>query len=545
MEQKREEIKDIYAVWKLLENHYREIKKTNLSNLFADDPKRGEKMVIEDAGIYFDYSKQIITEDTLGLLCLLAEKSDLRNKIEAMFLGKKINFTKGRPALHTALRTPRGDSIFVDGEDVVTKVHEVLHKMEGFTKLIRNGQWRGFTGKPIRNVVNIGIGGSNLGPEMAYQALRYYSKSDMHFAFLSNIDGTDFYENISPLKAEETLFIISSKTFTTPETIVNAQTVRNWLMARLKDEQAIDRHFVAVSADPQKVQEFGISPENTFLFWDWVGGRYSLCSAVGLSLMIAVGPENFYSLLKGFHEIDLHFRNRPLEKNIPVIMALLGIWYNNFFGAESSAILPYDQYLKLFPAYLQQLTMESNGKCVDIEGRRVSYQTSPVYWGEIGTRGQHSFYQLIHQGTRLIPCDFIAFFEPLHRIGKHHELLISNLLAQTEALAFGKKEEALLKEGVDKKLIPYRVFEGNRPSNMIIMDRLTPESLGRLIALYEHTVFTQSVIWRINPFDQWGVELGKELAVRIYNELNSMSYPELNQDSSTNRLIKRYWQKKH
>ena len=544
MREKEGNLRGTYASWKLLEEHYEKIKKMHLRELFSKNSQRGEKMVIEDAGIYFDYSKHRITEETINLLLELAEQSNLQGHIEAMFRGEKINITEERAALHIALRAPRGYSIMIDGEDVVARVHEVLDKMALFARRIRSGQWRGFTGKPIKNVINIGIGGSNLGPEMAYQALRYYSLPDINFAFLSNIDGTDFRETVSGLNPEETLFIISSKTFTTTETMTNAHTARSWLLNHLKDSRAIGKHFVAVSTNSVRVQEFDIAPENMFVFWDWVGGRYSLCSAIGLSTMIAVGPENFYSLLAGFHQIDEHFRNTPLKRNIPVLMALLGIWYNNFYGAETVAVLPYEQYLRLFPAYLQQLTMESNGKCVDIEGRKVSYQTGSIYWGEVGTNGQHSFYQLIHQGTKFIPCDFIAFLEPLHQIGIHHELLISNVFAQAEALAFGKTEEALREEGVNEKLIPYRIFEGNRPSSMIVLDRLTPANLGKLIALYEHAVFTQGIIWKINSFDQWGVELGKALATRIAQELKEPSLYELKHDSSTNQLIKKYWKNK-
>lgn len=545
MEEKKEKrkgkVRDINAVWKLLEEHYKEMKKTTLCELFSLDPQRGKKMSIEDVGIYFDYSKHIVTEETLNLLLLLAEKSDLQNNIEAMFQGQKINFTENRPALHTALRTPKEESILVEGENIIKKVQRELSKMENFARLIQSGEKRGYTGKPIKNIVNIGIGGSSLGPEMAYQALRFYSTPDIHFYFLSNIDSTDFYQNVSLLNPEETLFIISSKTFTTIETMTNSLTARNWLLTHLKDEQAIKKHFVAVSTNSAKVEEFGITSENTFLFWDWVGGRYSLCSTIGLSLMLSIGPENFSALLNGFREIDRHFRYTPLERNIPVLMALLGIWYNNFFGAETVAILPYEEYLKLFPTYIQQLAMESNGKSVSREGEKTSYKTSPIYWGEVGTKGQHSFYQLIHQGTRLIPCDFIAFFQPLHEIGNHHQLLISNLFAQAEALAFGKDKEKLEEEGIKKELIPYLIHEGNRPSSMILMKKLTPENFGKLIALYEHIVFTQAIIWDINPFDQWGVELGKVLASRIAKEMENPYQVKLSHDSSTNHLIKKYW----
>ncbi len=543
MKEKEGDLRDIYVSWKLLEEHYEKIKKMHLRELFAKNRQRGEGMVIEDAGIYFDYSKHIITKETLSLLLLLAEQSNLQSHIEAMFQGEKINYTENRAALHIALRMPVEDSILLDGEDIVAKVHKVLHKMKCFANLIRSGQWKGFTGKAIKNIINIGIGGSSLGPEMAYEALRYYSIPDLHFAFISNVDETDFVETVSHLDPEETLFIISSKTFSTVETMTNTLTARTWLLNHLIDSRAIEKHFVAVSANLDKVQEFGIAPENLFEFWDWVGGRYSLCSAVGLSVMIAIGPKKFFSMLEGFYQIDKHFRSAPLDKNIPVLMGLLGIWYNNFFKAQTTAVLPYEQYLKLFPAYLQQLTMESNGKCVDIEGRNVSYQTGSIYWGEVGTRGQHSFYQLIHQGTKFVPCDFIAFLEPLHKIRNHHELLISNVFAQAEALAFGKTGKILKEEGVNEELIPYRTFEGNRPSSMIILEKLTPANLGKLIALYEQAVFTQGVIWRINSFDQWGVELGKELAFKIAEELKNPYKFELRHDSSTNRLIEKYWNK--
>jgi glucose-6-phosphate isomerase len=540
MKKKERESNSVYHSWKLLEEHYQKISKVHLRQLFADDPQRGEKMVIEEAGIYFDYSKHRLTEETIQLLLQLAEEAGLADYIEAMFRGDRINITENRPVLHIALRTPRNSSIIVDGEDVVPKVHEVLDRMSSFANQVRSGKWKGFTGKPIRNIINIGIGGSHLGPEMAYEALRYYSLRNMNFYFISNVDGTDFIETVYGLNPEETLFIISSKTFTTSETMTNAQTARAWLLSHLKDSEAISRHFVAVSTNIAKVKEFGIAPENMFVFWDWVGGRYSLCSAIGLSTMIAIGPENFYQLLDGFHQIDEHFRKTTFTRNIPVMMALLGIWYNNFFGSQTVAVLPYEQYLQRFPAYLQQLTMESNGKNVDINGRKVSYQTGPIYWGEVGTNGQHSFYQLIHQGTKLIPCDFIAFLEPLHKIGDHHDLLISNLFAQAEALAFGKTEQMVKEEGIDERLIPYRTFEGNRPSSMIILPKLTPSTLGKLIALYEHMVFTQGVIWKVNSFDQWGVELGKELATKIVTEIKDKKIRELSHDSSTNNLIRKY-----
>ncbi|HOF02820.1 MAG TPA: glucose-6-phosphate isomerase [Atribacterota bacterium] len=541
MVDKENYLNDSYTVWKLLEEHFQKIKKVHLRQLFTENPRRAEQLSVEDSGIYFDYSKNRVTSETMELLFKLAKQADLTHHIEAMFRGERVNTTEDRAALHIALRTPESSPIWLDGEDVVIKVHQELVKMARFARQVGQGQWLGFTGKPIRNVINIGIGGSDLGPEMAYEALRYYSIRNIRFAFISNVDATDFKETVEGLDPAETMFIISSKTFTTIETITNAYTARTWLLQHLRDEDAISRHFVAVSTNSAKVKEFGITPENMFVFWDWVGGRYSLCSAIGLSVMIAIGPENFYNLLAGFHEVDEHFLKTPLEKNIPVIMALLSIWYNNFFKAQSVAILPYEQYLKLFPAYLQQLTMESNGKDVDREGNRVSYQTGPIYWGQVGTKGQHSFYQLIHQGTKLIPCDFIAFLEPLNKIVDHHELLLSNVFAQAEALAFGKTAEKLRAEGIQEKLIPFQTMEGNHPSTMILLNKLIPANLGKLIALYEHSVFTQGVIWRINPFDQWGVELGKVLASQIARELKNPDMPELGHDSSTNQLIQRYW----
>ncbi len=526
--------------WHALEAHYAKVRELHLRKLFADDPQRGERMTAEAVGIYFDYSKHRITAETLGLLVQLAEESGLRARIDAMFRGEKINVTERRAVLHVALRAPQGQAIVVDGEDVVPQVHAVLAKMAGFATRVRSGQWKGHTGKPIRNVVNIGIGGSDLGPVMAYEALRYYSQRDLTFRFVSNIDGTDLAEATRDLDAAETLFIISSKTFTTLETMTNAHTARDWALKTLKDTAAVARHFVAVSTNAGEVAKFGIDTANMFEFWDWVGGRYSMDSAIGLSTMIAVGPDHFRALLDGFHEMDEHFRTAPLERNLPVLMGLLGLWYNNFFAAETVAVLPYEQYLKRFPAYLQQLTMESNGKHVTLDGTEVAYPTGPIYWGEPGTNGQHSFYQLIHQGTRLIPCDFIVFGQALNPLGRHHDMLLANVFAQTEALAFGKTLEQVKAEGTPDWLVPHRVFEGNRPSNTILADRFTPEALGKLVALYEHSVFTQGAIWRINSFDQWGVELGKVLAQRIIPELETPQEPTLGHDSSTNNLIRRY-----
>jgi glucose-6-phosphate isomerase len=509
--------------------------------LFADDPQRGERLTAEAAGIYLDYSKNCITDETLKLLIQLANESGLRARIDAMFAGEKINITEKRAVLHVALRAPRTASIVVDGKDAVPEVRAVLDKMADFSERVRSGAWKGHTGKRIRNVINIGIGGSDLGPVMAYEALRYYSERSMTFRFVSNIDGTDFAEAVRDLDAAETLFIVSSKTFTTLETMTNARTAREWLLASSGgDEKSIAKHFVAVSTNAGEVARFGIDTANMFEFWDWVGGRYSMDSAIGLSTMVAIGSENFRSMLHGFHQMDEHFRTASFERNLPVLMALLGIWYNNFFGAQTVAVLPYEQYLKRFPAYLQQLTMESNGKSVTLDGAPVTYNTGPVYWGEPGTNGQHSFYQLIHQGTRLIPCDFIAFAQALNRVGQHHDMLLANVFAQTEALAFGKTAKQVKEEGTQDWLVPHRVFEGNRPSNTILLDRLTPESLGKLVALYEHCVFTQGVIWNINSFDQWGVELGKVLASRIIPELVSKEEPQLAHDSSTNTLIRRF-----
>ncbi|KAF0127528.1 MAG: glucose-6-phosphate isomerase [Elusimicrobia bacterium] len=526
--------------WKALEAHHMKIGRTHLRDFFAADNGRGEEMTVEAAGIYFDYSKHRVKTETIKLLAGLADASGLRASIEAMFTGKRINVTEGRAALHIALRAPKGSSVMMDGENVVPKVHEVLEKMEAFADRVRAGGWTGHTGKTIKNIVNIGIGGSDLGPVMAYEALRNYSQRGLTFRFVSNIDGTDFAEAVVDLDPAETLFIVASKTFTTQETMTNAGTARDWALARLKDKEAIAKHFVAVSTNAAKVSEFGIDTANMFGFWDWVGGRYSMFSAIGLSTMIAIGPENFRAMLDGAREMDEHYRTAPFEKNLPVLMGMLGVWYNNFFDAQSIAVLPYEQYLKRFPAYLQQLTMESNGKRVTLEGRPVDYQTGQVYWGEPGTNGQHSFYQLIHQGTKLIPCDFIAFSKPVHKLGRHHDLLMANVFAQASALAFGKTAEELKKEGVKDWLIPHKTFEGNRPSTTMLLDELTPAALGRLVALYEHCVFTQSAIWQVGPFDQWGVELGKALAGRIAPELEAKDEPKLAHDSSTNALIRRY-----
>jgi glucose-6-phosphate isomerase len=525
-------------VWDALDAHYKKTSKLHLRQLFAEDPERGERMAVEAVGLYLDYSKNRITYETLKLLLRLAEQSELQSRIEAMFRGEKINVTEKRPALHVALRAPRGASIIVDGENVVPKVHSVLDKMADFSDRVRSGAWKGHSGKSIRNVINVGIGGSDLGPAMAYEALKAYSDRAIKFRFVSNVDGADFAEAVLDLDPSETLFIISSKTFTTLETMTNAHTARAWSLAGLGgDEAAVAKHFVAVSTNAAEVSKFGIDTANMFEFWDWVGGRYSMDSAIGLSTMVAIGPERFRAMLDGFHQMDEHFRITPFERNMPVLMALFSIWYNDFFGAETVAVLPYNQYLKRFPAYLQQLTMESNGKHVTIEGTVVSRQTSPVYWGEPGTNGQHSFYQLLHQGTRLVPCDFIAFAKPL---GWHHDILMANVFAQAEALAFGKTIEEVKAEGTPDWLAPHRVCEGNRPSNTILAERLTPETLGKLVALYEHYVFTQGVIWNINSFDQWGVELGKVLAQRIIPELESEADPDLRHDSSTNSLIRRY-----
>jgi len=528
------------AAWQALETHYPKVRELHLRKLFADDPKRGERMKTEAIGIYFDYSKHRITDETLGLLVQLAEACGLRAHIDAMFRGEKINLTENRAVLHTALRAPKGKSIVVDGEDVVPKVHAVLDKMTGFCNRVRSGEWKGHTGKPIRNVINIGIGGSDLGPVMAYEALRHYSQRDLTLRFVSNIDGTDFAEATRDLAAEETLFIISSKTFTTLETMTNAHTARDWALKTLKHPAAVARHFVAVSTNVGEVAKFGIDTANMFEFWDWVGGRYSMDSAIGLSTMIAIGPENFRAMLDGFHQMDEHFRTVPFERNLPVLIGLLGIWYNNFFDIQTVAVLPYEQYLKRFPAYLQQLTMESNGKHVTLDGTEVAYQTGPIYWGEPGTNGQHSFYQMIHQGTKLIPCDFIGFLQPLNHLGHHHDLLMANMFAQAEALAFGKTTEEVRAGGTPEWLTPHQTFEGNRPSSTILMERLTPEALGKLVALYEHSVFTQGAIWQIDSFDQWGVELGKALAARIIPELETKTEHQLKHDNSTNILIQRY-----
>ena len=527
--------------WKALESHYKQMSKRHLRELFADDPTRGERMAVEAVGLYLDYSKNRITEETLTLLFRLADEAGLQGRIEAMFRGEKINLTENRAVLHTALRAPRGASIVVDGENVVPKVHAVLDKMAEFSNRIRSGAWTGHTGKRIRNVVNIGIGGSDLGPVMVYEALKHYSQRDMTFRFVSNIDGTDFAEAVSDLDPAETLFIVSSKTFTTLETMTNAHTARAWSLAGLGgDEQSVAKHFVAVSTNATEVAKFGIDTANMFGFWDWVGGRYSMDSAIGLSTMVALGPDNFRAMLDGFHQMDEHFRTAPFEANLPVVMGLLSVWYNDFFDAQTVAVLPYEQYLKRFPAYLQQLTMESNGKHVTLQGKTVARDTGPVYWGEPGTNGQHSFYQLIHQGTRLIPCDFIAFVKPLNPVGRHHDILLANVFAQTEALAFGKTPEQVKAEGTPDWLVPHRVFDGNRPSNTILAEQLTPETLGKLVALYEHSVFTQGALWNIDSFDQWGVELGKVLAQRIIPELENGPEPMLNHDSSTNNLIRRY-----
>jgi glucose-6-phosphate isomerase len=527
--------------WKDLGAHYKKVGETHLRQLFADDPKRGERLTVEAVGLFLDYSKNRITDETVKLLIRLAEESQLRERIDAMFRGDKINLTEKRAVLHTALRAPRDATIVVDGENVVPKVHAVLDRMANFANRLRSGEWKGHTGKRIRNVVNVGIGGSDLGPVMAYEALKHYSDRAMIFRFVSNVDGTDFAEAVQDLDPAETLFVISSKTFTTLETMTNAQTARAWSLAGLAgDEKSVAKHFVAVSTNTSEVAKFGIDTANMFEFWDWVGGRYSMDSAIGLSTMVAVGPENFRALLHGFHQMDEHFRTTPFERNLPVLMGLLALWYNDFFGAQTVAVLPYEQYLKRFPAYLQQLTMESNGKHVTLDGKTVTHQTGPIYWGEPGTNGQHSFYQLIHQGTRLIPCDFIAFSKALNPLGRHHDMLIANVCAQTEALAFGKTAEEVEAEGTPKWLVPHRVFEGNRPSNTILAERLTPETLGKLVALYEHAVFTQGVIWNIDSFDQWGVELGKVLAQRIIPELEGKEEPELAHDSSTNNLIRYY-----
>jgi glucose-6-phosphate isomerase len=526
--------------WKALEQHYDEIAGVHLRELFAKDPGRGERLSTEAAGVYLDYSKNRITDETMQLLVGLAEECGLEQRRDMMFRGERINVSENRPVLHVALRMPKGSSLVVDGVDVVPQVHEVLDRMSNFARRIRSGEWKGYTGKPIRNVVNVGIGGSDLGPVMAYEALRHYSRRDLNFRFVSNVDSTDFVEATRDLFADETLFIISSKTFGTLETLTNAHSARDWVVGQLGDDEAVARHFVAVSTNADKVAAFGIDTANMFGFWDWVGGRYSMDSAIGLSTMIAVGPEHFSEMLAGFHEMDEHFRTAPLAANLPVIMGLLAVWYGDFFGAQTAGVMPYDQYLKRFPAYLQQLTMESNGKHVTIEGAPVDYDTGAVYWGEPGTNGQHSFYQLIHQGTRLIPVDLIGFGKTLNPLGDHHDILSSNVFAQAQALAFGKTEEQVLAEGTSPEVAPHRVMQGNRPTNVLLAEKLTPHLLGTLVALYEHSVFTQGTIWGIDSFDQWGVELGKVLAVQIIPELTSDAEPELAHDSSTNALIRRY-----
>lgn len=526
------------AIWKELQQHYQQVKDLHLRDLFQQDPQRAERFSIQAVGLYVDYSKQRITAETLRLLVELARQRGLKERREAMFRGDPINVTENRSVLHIALRDPRDAHIFVNGEDVVAQVHAVLDKMADFSEKVRSGTWKGYTGKPIKNVVNIGIGGSDLGPVMAYEAMKFYSHRDMRFRFISNVDGTDFVEATHDLDPAETLFIISSKSFTTLETMTNAHTARSWLVDRLGSEEAIAKHFVAVSTNEREVAKFGIDTTNMFVFWDWVGGRYSIDSAIGLSLMIAIGVDHFRAMLAGFHEMDEHFRNAPLEQNLPVLMGLLAVWYNNFFGSETIAVLPYEHYLDRFPAYLQQLTMESNGKGVTLDNEMVNYQTGPIYWGEPGTNSQHSFFQLLHQGTKLVPCDFIAFCQPLHPIGEHHDLLIANVIAQSEALAFGKTADEVRAEGTPEWLVPHRTFTGNRPSTTIFAERLTPETLGKLIALYEHSVFTQGVIWGINSFDQWGVELGKALAQRIFPQLQEGT--ELAHDSSTSALIRYY-----
>ena len=528
-------------VWKELQAHHGEVAGLHLRELFAADPKRGEKLTVEACGLYLDYSKNRVTDRTLELLLALAAERGLRGRIEAMFRGDKINTTEDRAVLHTALRAPRGEKIMVDGEDVVPAVHEVLDKMGAFADRVRSGAWLGHTGRKIRNVINIGIGGSDLGPVMAYEALKFYSDRALHCQFVSNVDSDDFAEAVCGLDPAETLFVISSKTFTTLETMTNAQTARDWVLRGMGgDESCVAKHFVAVSTNAEKVRAFGIDTANMFGFWDWVGGRYSMDSAIGLSTMVAIGPDNFRALLAGFHEMDEHFRTAPLGENLPVLMGLLAVWYGDFFDAQTAAVLPYEQYLKRFPAYLQQLTMESNGKSVTLDGRHVDYNTGAIYWGEPGTNGQHSFYQLIHQGTHLIPCDFIGFAKTLNPIGRHHDILLANMFAQAEALAFGKTAEQVEAEGTRAELVPHRVFEGNRPSNTILAEVIDPQTLGKLVALYEHSVFTQGVIWDINSFDQWGVELGKVLAQRIIPELESKGAPDLRHDSSTNALIARY-----
>ncbi len=525
--------------WKALERHYQQVRDVHLRTLFAQDPQRGERMAVEAVGIYLDYSKNRITDETLRLLLQLAEAAGLRQRINAMFSGEKINITENRAVLHIALRAPKGSVIMVDGKNVVPEVHAVLDKMANFSNRVRSGEWRGASDRPMRNIINIGIGGSDLGPHMSYEALKFYSDRNLTVRFISNVDGNEFVELTRDLDPAETLFIVSSKTFTTLETLTNAQSARQWIVSAL-GEQAVAKHFVAVSTATEEVQKFGIDTSNMFEFWDWVGGRYSYDSAIGLSLMIAIGPERFHEMLAGFHAMDEHFRTAPFERNLPVLLGLIGLWYDDFFGAETVAVLPYDYYLGLLTSYLQQLDMESDGKSVDLQGRRVNYQTGPIIWGQPGTNGQHAFYQLIHQGTKLIPCDFIGFYQALNPLGRHHDLLMANLIAQTEALAFGKTAEEVAASGVPAFQVPHRTFEGNRPSNTILAERLTPETLGKLIALYEHKVFTQGTIWDINSFDQWGVELGKVLANRIIPELESPQEPKLTRDSSTNTLIRLY-----
>ncbi|HSD24590.1 MAG TPA: glucose-6-phosphate isomerase [Solirubrobacterales bacterium] len=526
--------------WQALERHFGEIGERHLRQLFEEDPDRGTRLIAEGAGLFLDYSKNRVTDETLGLLKQLAEEQGVGERRDAMFRGERINVSEDRAVLHVALRMPRSRSLVVDGEDVVKQVHEVLDRMSSFADRVRSGEWKGHTGKPIRNVINIGIGGSDLGPVMAYEALRHYSRREMTFRFVSNVDGTDFAEKTRDLGPEETLFIVSSKTFTTLETMTNARTARDWALARLGSDEAIAKHFVAVSTNAEGVAEFGIDTDNMFGFWDWVGGRYSMDSAIGLSTMLAIGPEAFRDMLAGFHVVDEHFKELPIGESLPSILGLLAVWYGDFFGAETVAVLPYDQYLHRFPAYLQQLTMESNGKHVTLDGARVDYDTEAIFWGEPGTNGQHSFYQLIHQGTRLIPCDFIGFMQTLNPLGDHHDLLMSNVFAQPEALAFGKTPEEVREEGTPEPIVPHRVMEGNRPSNVILAERLTPQTLGSLVALYEHSVFTQGAIWRIDSFDQWGVELGKVLAKKIIPQLQAQEAPELDHDSSTNSLIRRY-----
>ncbi len=527
--------------WKSLELHAQTMREVHLRSLFSDDPARGERLTAEGAGLFLDYSKNRVSDETIGLLIQVAEESGLRARIDAMFRGDKINVTENRAVLHVALRAPRDTSIVVDGKNVVPEVHAVLDKMAAFANRVRSGHWKGHTGKRIKNVINIGIGGSDLGPVMAYEALRHYSERSMNFRFVSNVDGIDLVEATRDLDPAETLFIVSSKTFTTLETMTNAESARNWVLTGLGDStEAVAKHFVAVSTNAEKVSTFGIDTANMFGFWDWVGGRYSMDSAIGLSTMLAIGPDHFLAMLHGFHKMDKHFYTTPFEKNLPVLMGLITVWYTDFFDAQTVAVLPYENYLKRFPAYLQQLTMESNGKSVTLDGITVTCDTGPIYWGEPGTNGQHSFYQLIHQGTRLIPCDFIAFTHALTPLGRHHDILLANVFAQSEALAFGKTAEQVKAEGTPDWLVPHRVFDGNRPSNTIFADRLTPEILGALVALYEHVVFVQSAIWNINPFDQWGVELGKALAQHILPELEATDAPALQHDSSTNNLIKRY-----